>query len=319
MARIAMLGKWHVHAEGYAQNVRQYGSQILSVWDDDAPRGSEWAGRIGVPFETSLDKVLQNPDIDAVIVTTPTIQHKEIIIAAAQAGKHIFTEKTLAPTTAECREIEEAVHKAGVKFTISFPFRSHPVSLYAKQLMKSGALGDISLYRHRNAHGGSSQNWLPEYWYDKKDACGGALMDLGCHSIYLAAHLFGRPKKVMTMMQDRIGRGSDDNAVCVIEFMCGTIAVIETGFVTPCSPATLELHGTKGSMIAHHPDKVKLCTLETKIYTNGMIKVDRLPPAAEMPLKAFLDAVDHHGPAPYGPEDAFALAEILEMAYNSVY
>lgn len=318
MAKIAMLGKWHVHAEGYAQNVRQYGSKLLSIWDDDAARGSEWAARSGVPFEASLDAVLRNPEIEAVIVTAPTAQHKEIIIAAAQAGKHIFTEKTLAPTTAECREIEEAIHKAGVKFTISFPFRTHPVTLFAKQLLRNGSLGQISLYRHRNAHGGSSQKWLPEYWYEKKDACGGALMDLGCHSIYLAAHLFGRPKKVMTMMQDCGGHGVEDNAVCVIEFLNGTIAVIETGFVTPCSPVMMELHGTKGSLIALHPDKVKLCTLETKVYTGGMIKVDRLPPAADMPLKAFLDAVDNNGPAPYGLEDAYALAEILEMAYQSI-
>ena len=69
-----------------------------------------------------------------------------------------------------------------MKFTISFPQRTYPSVQYAKQVLDSGELGTVSLVRLRNAHSGASANWLPDYWYIEKDACGGSMMDLGCPS-----------------------------------------------------------------------------------------------------------------------------------------
>ena len=121
MLKAAMLSKWHVHAEGYAHELQNSGKvEIKAVWDEDAARGAEWAGRIGADFEADLDTLLAREDIEAVFCCTPTTMHTEVLIKAAKAGKHIFTEKALAPTVAECMQIKEAVDAAGVTFAISY-------------------------------------------------------------------------------------------------------------------------------------------------------------------------------------------------------
>ena len=87
MIKVAILGKWHVHAEGYANEVLRSGkAQVAAVWDDDKNRGAEWASRLGVDFVECLDELLAREDIDAVIVDTPTTAHRDVIIKAAKAG-----------------------------------------------------------------------------------------------------------------------------------------------------------------------------------------------------------------------------------------
>ncbi|MGM9624178.1 MAG: Gfo/Idh/MocA family protein, partial [Eubacteriales bacterium] len=164
MANFAMLGKWHVHAPGYAREAIRAGGTCKAVWDPDYETAKAWAEELGCEAVPCLDTLLAREDIDSVIVGTPTAMHYEVIMKAAKAKKHIFTEKTLAPTVAECEEIAKAVKEAGVLFEISYPHRTWPPVLYAKQIIESGVLGKISIGRFRNAHGGASDNWLPAYW-----------------------------------------------------------------------------------------------------------------------------------------------------------
>ena len=94
MIRIAMLSKWHVHAAGYASQIQKAeDATITCVWDDDAARGQAWAKELSVAFEPDLDHLLAREDVDAVVVDTPTSDHARVMVAAARAGKHIFTEK----------------------------------------------------------------------------------------------------------------------------------------------------------------------------------------------------------------------------------
>ena len=98
MINVAMLSKWHVHAEGYAREINDSGkAKVVAVWDEDESRGSEWAGRLGADFIADLDAILARADIDAVVCCTPTTAHHDVLIKAAKAGKHIFTEKALCP------------------------------------------------------------------------------------------------------------------------------------------------------------------------------------------------------------------------------
>ncbi len=194
MLNVAMLSKWHVHADGYAKTLLETGKvAIKAVWDDDVARGSAWATKLGADFEPDLAKLLARDDIEAVIVDAPTTAHKDIMIAAAKAGKHIFTEKALCPTVAECLEVKKAVEEAGVIFTISYPQRGNPTFKFAKKMIELGAFGKISTIRRRNAHSGVSDHWLPGYWFEEKDAAGGAMMDLGCHPMYDIAYFGGKP------------------------------------------------------------------------------------------------------------------------------
>ena len=98
MIKVAMLSKWHVHAGGYANMVKNSGkAEIAAVWDDDTARGEAWAAELGAEFIADLDALLAREDIDAVVCDAPTTAHHDVLIKAAKAGKHIFTERLCAP------------------------------------------------------------------------------------------------------------------------------------------------------------------------------------------------------------------------------
>lgn len=314
MLNIAMLSKWHVHAEGYAKQVRDYGAKITAVWDEQPARGREWAGKLAVDFEADLAKLLARADVDAVVVDAPTRMHREVMVAAARAGKHIFTEKAMAPTVKECQEIAAAVRQAGVKFLISMPQRSSPVTLFAKKLIDDGALGQVSLVRLRNGHNGSSGNWLPAYWYDEATAGGGAMMDLGCHPMYTASYLLGKPARISSIYNTLTAKPVEDNAVNVIEFRNQAIAVVETSFVSFSTPGAFEVYGTDGTFIANGGEVKLACRKLSDVY-NGFITANKLPPALPTPMTMFLDACTKGTPIHFGLEDGIALTELLENAY----
>lgn len=317
MLKAAMLSKWHVHAEGYARELQNSGKvEIKAVWDEDAARGAEWAGRIGADFEADLDTLLAREDIEAVFCCTPTTMHTEVLIKAAKAGKHIFTEKALAPTVAECMQIKEAVDAAGVTFAISYPQRGRGMVKFAKKMLDEGAFGRVTNVRMRDAHSGVSNHWLPAYWFEKKDAAGGAMMDLGCHPMYILAYLLGKPKRICGMFSAPFGTQVDENAVSVIEFENGAIGVAETGFVSYNSPQTLEIYGTEGTLIAHGEGDVKFTSKKLEGMVNGFI-TPALPKNNPAPIMQFVDAcINGTGsPADLGMEDAIALTELLENSY----
>ena len=171
---VAMLSFWHVHAPGYAEQIRSApDAEIRVVWDEDEERGKQWAERLGVPFEPDLERAVGRDDVDGVVVDAPTNMHTEVILAAAGAGKHIFTEKVVALTVAEVDAIAEAVEKAGVHFVVSFPFRGDPRFKYAREVVDKGLLGRITTVRVRHGHGGVLDRWLPDHFLDPEPTGGG--------------------------------------------------------------------------------------------------------------------------------------------------
>jgi len=119
---VAVLSFWHVHAQDYASKAEEHPeAEISAVWDEDRERGRTEATKRGVPFHENLSELLSREDVDGVVVTTPTVAHREIIPAAAHAGKHVFSEKVIAPTLREAQEVTAEVEKAGVTFVVSLP------------------------------------------------------------------------------------------------------------------------------------------------------------------------------------------------------
>lgn len=167
-----------MHEDEYSNELKAMDNvQITYVWDEIdeiKERGAKWSAELGTVFEPDLDSLLKSDDVDAVAINAPTSMHKELMVAAAQSGKHNFTEKVMAPTVKECEEISNAVKKAGVKFCIFLPHRTFPANLFAKKVAKEKLIGDITLLRTRVAHNGALANWLPEYFYDP-ELCGGGL------------------------------------------------------------------------------------------------------------------------------------------------
>ncbi|MCL1796460.1 MAG: Gfo/Idh/MocA family oxidoreductase [Clostridia bacterium] len=315
MVNILMLSKWHVHAEGYAKAVaEQPDARITCVWDDDVERGGAWAKNLGVAFEADLGKALARTDVDAVVVDAPTSDHRRVIIAAADAGKHIFTEKALATTVEDCKAIAEAIRKSGVKFCISHPNLTTAIAQYCKQAIDAGWLGKIHYMRMRTAHNGSLMGWLPAYWYDVEKAGGGAMMDLGCHPMYTAAYLLGKPKRVASVFNTSYApTPADDNAVSVVEFENNAIAVLETSFVSPYQANCFELLGTEGAIV-QVGGEIKV---RSSRFTDGWFIPDKLPDPLPAALRLWLNGIEKGEPIPFDTRKATALTELLENAYIS--
>lgn len=311
---IAVLGAWHVHTMEYAKAIQDNpGSTLTCLWDDNAERGRETAEKLGVPFQPDLDAVLSDPSIQGVSVTTATSEHPRVLIAAAKAGKHIFTEKVLAFTNPEAEEIAKAVKESGITFTISYPHKTRPTLKAAKEILDSGKLGQVTYARVRNVHDGSSAGWLPPHFYNAAETGGGAMMDLGAHPMYTLAWLMGEPKSVVSTFTTVTGKPVEDNAVSVLEFENGAIGVSETGFVSTGIPYVLELSGTKGSLMVHN-DILEYSCEETG---GRLVKLTDLPEPDTMPIDAWIAACCGEGQAPNGIEDAVQLTRFMVGAYES--
>jgi 1,5-anhydro-D-fructose reductase (1,5-anhydro-D-mannitol-forming) len=255
MIRVAILSYWHVHAKDYANDALYHpDTEIAAVWDENPSRGREAADLLGVPFIENLDELLQHPDIDAVIVTTPTNMHYEVMVKAAKAGKHIFTEKVIAPTMKEANQILAAIQETGVKLTVSLPRLNDSYTLAVQNVIREGLLGELTLVRVRVAHNGAIAGWLPEHFYNLEQCGGGALIDLGCHPVYLNRLFLGMPESVSASYGYITGKEVEDNAVAIFRYANGSIGIAETSFVNSHSPFTIEVHGTEGTLLYGTPE-----------------------------------------------------------------
>ena len=319
MLKVAMLSGWHVHAKGYANTVNAFpDAQVTLVWDEEPARGTAWAAELGVPFEADLATAVARDDVDAVVVDAPTSMHPEVMVAAANAGKHIFTEKVMALTVEGCRQISQAVRDAGVKFCISMPQRTRPSTLFAKQVADDGLLGTVTLIRARGAHNGASADWLPPHFYDPETCGGGAMMDLGAHPMYTARWLGGEPARISSTFSALTDHPVEDNAVCSIEFASGAIGVVETAFVSSHSPGSLELYGTEGALLIGGPDGgVRLRSNKIESGVAGWIAPASLPPALPAPLRQFVSGVLEGTEIHFGLDDGTQLTELMQAAYVS--
>lgn len=245
--RVAVLSFWHVHAAEYATAAAEHpGTELVAVWDSDAARGQAGADQFGVEFVADLDELLARDDIDAVTVTTATVDHREVMVKAAKAGKHIFTEKLLAPTVEEAEEIIRACDENGVKLIVSLPRLYHGYTRPLLDVLSSGRLGTLGYARVRLSHDGAVRNWLPERFYDPAEAIGGALTDLGCHPVYLVQLILGAtPKTISSAYTSLTGRAVEDGATVTVTYDGGAIGVVEAGLASP-DPFLIEVGGTAG-------------------------------------------------------------------------
>ncbi len=258
--RVAMLSFWHVHARDYMRQAIEYPeTEIVAAWDELPERGRAMAEQLGVPFYSTLPALLAQSAIDAVIVDTPTSLHRDVMLAAAQAGKHIFTEKVIAPTLHECNEVVAAVAQAGVKLSVSLPRLYAGYTQAIREIIHQRLLGDLTLVRARLSHNGAIRTsedldgWLPEHFFRLDQCQGGAMIDLGCHPMYLTRLFLGLPESVSANYGYITGREVEDNAVAILRYPQGALGVVEAGFVNRFSPFTLEVHGTEGSLLFGTP------------------------------------------------------------------
>ncbi len=316
MLRVAMLSYWHVHAPGYTKEIQQIPeTKITAVWDEIPTRGQEWAAKVDAAFVADLAAAVNRADVDAVIVNAPTNRHAEVMVAAARAGKHIFTEKILALTVGEADAIAAAVREAEVQFCISFPQRIRPEVLYLKQAIESGWLGQVTLLRTRIAHTGTIDRWLPPHFLDPQECGGGALIDLGAHPVYCAEYLMGMPE-VVTARFSRVAPdlAVEDNAVVTMEYANGSLTMVEASFSSRFSPFTIEAHGTEGTAFFGFPGAPLLIRSRKLAGADNWIAPEPLPKALPSALNQWVQAIRGGAPPVFDLQAGRNLTELMQAA-----
>ena len=313
--KTAIYGVWHVHAPDYTRTAQKHG-EVVGFYEPDDALAKAFGDLFGLPRFATPEELLAS-DAEGVIVCSATNTHADDMVKIARAGKHIFTEKVLALTDEDCERVAEAVRESGVTFTISL-FQKYLASRRAvKAVCESGELGNINYLRFRNCHSGSSNNWLPAHFYNREQCGGGAMVDLGAHGMYLTHWILGEPisaRSAFTLCNQNPDAakknvdGVEDNAVTVMTFESGAIAVGETGFVSCCSPVTFEVHGDKG-YVYMEKDRVIKCTQATG---GKQVEVE-LPEALPLPIEQFVTGNVLPG---CGMDEAKALTHMMVMAYN---
>jgi predicted dehydrogenase len=251
-------------------------ARLVIAADEVEDRALAAAERLGYrEWTTDWRDVLEHPDVDAVSVTAPNFVHREMAVAAAEAGKHFWGEKPLGRTPAETAEIAAAAERAGVRTIVGLNYRHPPAVQHARRLIADGALGEVNHFRMQfvasysaNPHGALS-------WRFSRALSGaGILADLGSHAVDLAQFLLGpiarvtatsailiprRPKVEMgsgthfTVVEDAAEYGDVENedwVAALVEFATGLKGTIELSRVIVGAEAryAFEANGPRGAV-----------------------------------------------------------------------
>ncbi|MFB5760631.1 Gfo/Idh/MocA family protein [Paenibacillus medicaginis] len=319
MIRIGKISYWHVHAWDYTKQAGAHSdAEIVAVWDENQERGKEAADQQGVPFYASLDEMLAQDDIDAVIVDAPTYMHRDVMLKAAAAGKHIFTEKVLAPTLHEVNEILDAVDCNKVKLTVSLPRLNDGYTLAIRDILDQELLGQVTQVRVRLSHNGATAGWLPSSFYKLEDCLGGALIDLGCHPMYLTRLFLQQDvEEVKAEFGYVTGKEVEDNAVATLSTPSGAIGIVEAGFVNNFSPFSVEIHGTEGSILYGTPDeKLLIRTSRKEEYKDAWVELP-VPGPRESAFEQWISHIQQDTTADENVAYAVELTKLMEAANQS--
>lgn len=202
------------------------------------------------------------PDIDVVVVLTPNHMHKEMVLEAVAAGKHVICEKPLAPTSEDASAMVAAVEGAGVVNQVGFNWRLTPAVQLAKRLVEDGTIGEPRTFRGHWLGDFGYDDTIPMVWRFKRATAGaGALGDLGSHVVDFARCLVGDITAVngidATFTRARVGPNGepeevdvDDATGFLARFANGAHGFLEASWAAPGrkSFAGFELHGSKGSV-----------------------------------------------------------------------
>ncbi len=319
MIRIGKISYWHVHAWDYTKQAQEHpDAEIVAVWDENPERGQKAADQQGVTFYSSLDDMLAQDDIDAVIVDAPTRMHREVMLKAAAAGKHIFTEKVLAPSLHEVNDILQAVNDHKVKLTVSLPRLNDGYTLAIREILDQELLGKVTLVRVRLSHNGATAGWLPEHFYSLEDCLGGALIDLGCHPMYLTRLFLNQePIDVSAQFGYVTGKEVEDNAVATLSTSTGAVGIVEAGFVNNFSPFCIEVHGTDGTLLYGTPDeKLLIRTSRKEEYKNEWVELP-VPGDCESAFHQWIGHIQNDTTADENLAFAVELTKLMEAANQS--
>lgn len=233
-------GETHLMAYTYDPHV-----ELVGICDKNEELLAQRAEEYPVEMVTTdYRELLDRTDIDAVSVVTPDFLHRELVLAAAEAGKHILVEKPMATTVAECEEMAEAVEDAGVTLMVDFHNRWNPIFTQIKDKLDNGALGDPLMITLRL----NDTYFVPTQMLSwGKDST--VAWFLASHAADLARWLFGSEvKRVYSISRSTLlkseGYDTPDFFHSILEYENGAVAHIENCWIMSDSmPSVCEFMG----------------------------------------------------------------------------
>ncbi len=224
-------------------------AEIIAVMSPTKGNAKEFAVKHGIPNHfTDLDDMLAMEEIDMVVIGAPNNVHCEIALKAAKAGKHMVVEKPLCMNLTEADLMIDACKKAKIKLMYAEELCFTPKYVRLKGLLDEGALGSPVLFKQSEKHDGPHA----DHFWDVERSGGGVTMDMGCHAIEFFRWLNGRKpiKSVYAQMTTSVHTDKtigDDNAIIILEFENGVIAVAEESWTKLGGmDDRAEIHGSEG-------------------------------------------------------------------------
>lgn len=255
MKKISLLGTGLI-GSFYAMSLhgQRRKDVINNVCSIPAESAKEFAHKWNIPkYTTSMKEAIEEPETDIVIVALPNYLHKEAILMACRAKKHVLCTKPLAMNAVEAKEVLDAVEKAGVFHGYLEDLVYTPKTLKAIEMVKNGSCGRILWTRSREAHSGPHSAW---FW-DKKQSGGGALVDMGCHCIEIGRSFIGKdikPVEVICWAETQVKPiEAEDHAIALIKYENGAVSQVEVSWnFRGGMDLRDEVSGTEGTIRLDH-------------------------------------------------------------------
>jgi 1,5-anhydro-D-fructose reductase (1,5-anhydro-D-mannitol-forming) len=232
-------------------------TKLIATFSRDRERADAFAQKhdIQVAYD-SLPDLLRDPRIDAVYIASPNFLHADYTKMAAEAGKHILVEKPMALNVKDALEMVHVCRRNGVKLGVGFHLRRHPGHRKARELIREGILGSITLVQgqffYPDPRGMVELPRKPvlSEWWDTPEMVGWSysIMGMGVHIIDLLHFLLGSPILEVTAMTNgqRASQPLDDIAAIVLRFKNGAIGTACCGRRVPDSENDAMIYGTNG-------------------------------------------------------------------------
>lgn len=289
---------------------------VAAVASRDLARAQDFAKDMGIPKAYgSYEELIADPDIDAIYNPLPNSLHAEWSIRCAEAGKPTLCEKPLASDAREAQKIVDAFASQKVLFAEAFMYRFHPQTQHVKQMVESGALGDLRTVQASFSFAIRQEDDIRL----SKPLAGGGLMDVGCYCLNLMRLMTGEePSEVRAI--GRWGRRSqvDENLAGTLLFPSGVIGHFDCSLRSYLAH-TYELRGSKGRIVVDEgfvvpPDRDTFI----RYWHDNLYEQIKIAPANSYTLMGedFGDAILKGRPPRFPAQDAVRNMELIDRVYS---
>ena len=303
-------------------------SKIIAICDLIEDRAKYFADLSGAIPYLNHEKMLENKDIDAVLVVSPTHLHSQMVKDCVAAGKHIFCEKPIAETLEKAMDVVECVIKTKLKFQVGYMRRFDPAYAGAKKLVDEGRIGKPLMFKAT-----SRDPFPPPTWACNPETGGGLYLDLHTHDFDLA-RWFMKDEVIQLFVQDGAFIGSEqdipnyvDNTIISMRFEKGKIGVIDGSWNSKVGyDIRTEIFGPEGTIIIGQLGylPVDLCTTDgvTKTFTfrtddQSPHFMKRFREAYFLEIESFIDCILEDRAPLVTEKDGLAALEIAQAAQRS--